>query len=142
MTFESQLAELDRRVKLLENLFGHPAPLVVEGVPIRIKSIQVAIAKHYGITLRDVFGPARNQQFLQPRHLAMYLCRCLFPRPSLHELGRHFHRDHGAVFHAIRVVKNRIDTESKYAAEVEQWKQFFRLAAPSPSTLNDIKNAP
>lgn len=67
-----------------------------------MKRVTAAVAKHYQQSVADVRGPTRRQSVVQPRSLAMYLCRQL-TSASYAEIGRYFgNRDHTTVLYACR----------------------------------------
>jgi len=68
-----------------------------------------------GVTRRDVLGPLRDTPTITCRHTAMALIRQTRQLSSI-QVGRFFKRDHGTVLHAEAQVRNRCDTEPKYAA--------------------------
>ena len=84
-----------------------------------VRSIQLATARHYSLTLAELVGPRRHQGVVKPRQLAMWLARrltgCSFP-----ELGRAFGgRDHTTVLYACRKLDRMIaeDTDLRDVAE-------------------------
>lgn len=58
-------------------------------------------AKHFGVTPEELVGKSQQSHLVEPRHLAMYLCREL-TNASYPGIGRIFGRHHTSVFHAIR----------------------------------------
>lgn len=84
-----------------------------------VEAIQELVCKSFRITIQDMLGPARPQEIVWPRQVAAYLCR-RFTEFSLPALGRMFGgRDHGTILHAIRAVRNRIDTNRKVKKQIE-----------------------
>lgn len=71
------------------------------------QDIKLAVAAHYGITVRDLVGHSRRRDMAHPRQLAMYLCRKLLGL-SMPVIGRIFGgRDHTTVLHAVKCVEGR-----------------------------------
>lgn len=67
-----------------------------------IREIQSAVCQVWRITHNDLISSCRQDTLVEPRHIAMALCRRLTPK-SLPEIGRHFgHRDHTTVLHAVK----------------------------------------
>jgi chromosomal replication initiator protein len=84
-----------------------------------VTEIQVATARHFGISTDELLSSARSPRIAWPRQVAMYLSRELTDE-SLPSIGRHFGgRDHTTVLHACRRASTRItdDTESREAVE-------------------------
>lgn len=67
-----------------------------------MKHVAAAIAKQFQQTVADLRGETRRQSVVQPRNLAMHLCRRL-TGASYAEIGRYFgNRDHTTVLHSCR----------------------------------------
>jgi chromosomal replication initiation ATPase DnaA len=77
----------------------------VEGVLGRVET-------YYGLTREDLIGKDRHQSMVQPRHIAMYLCRQL-TKASSTEVGAVFSCDHSNVLHACaKIAAQRADSVS------------------------------
>lgn len=67
-----------------------------------MKHISAAIAKQFQQSVADLRGQTRRQSVVQPRNLAMHLCRRL-TGSSYAAIGRYFgNRDHTTVLHSCR----------------------------------------
>lgn len=67
-----------------------------------IKHVAAAVAKQFQQSVADLRGQTRRQSVVQPRNLAMHLCRRL-TGASYAEIGRYFgNRDHTTVLHSCR----------------------------------------
>lgn len=63
------------------------------------------VAAHYGFSSKDLRGKKRDNQLVQARQVAMYLCRELFGE-SYPSLGRIFGgKDHSTVMYAVRKIR-------------------------------------
>ena len=81
-----------------------------------LEAIARAAASKYGITLRDIRGPSRHPQFVEPRHMAMHLAR-LHTDLSFVAIGAYFgNRDPATVRHACRAAASRIATDPAVAS--------------------------
>lgn len=79
-----------------------------------------AVCKHFRVSKEDILCQARTQNFVRPRHVAMYLTKELTGR-SLPEIGRRFAgRDHTTVLSAIRKIETLLITDVELAATVEE----------------------
>jgi chromosomal replication initiator protein len=66
------------------------------------RSITIAVAKHFGMSVSALKGKSRQQTIVEARGLAMHLVRRLTDA-SYAEIGRYFgNRDHTTVLHACR----------------------------------------
>jgi chromosomal replication initiator protein len=64
------------------------------------------VAEHYNVDPADITSKKRNQEFAQPRHVVMYLCRKLtdYPYNQIAKiLGK---KDHSTVIHGYDKIKN------------------------------------
>ncbi|MGA7807135.1 helix-turn-helix domain-containing protein [Bradyrhizobium sp.] len=84
---------------------------------IKIADIQMAVCRHYGVSVGDLLSPSRTAKLAYPRRLAMYLARELTHR-SWHHIGRLFRRDHTTAIHAIRKVAGELLQDANLAHDV------------------------
>jgi len=64
----------------------------------------------------------RKREYVQDRHITMFLCKHIFKRKTLGYIGKYFcSGDHATVLHAIKSVNNLRETDKKY-------KKYFDLA--------------
>ncbi len=108
----SSLTEQELCVSLaMEHLRDHS-----HGVTSRLLSIadvQQAVVQQFNIALADLTGARRTQNLVQPRQVAMYLCRQLLSS-SFPEIARNFGgRDHSTVIYACTKMEEamRMDTQ-------------------------------
>lgn len=72
--------------------------------------IQRAVAEHFDLRLTDMSSKRRPRSVVQPRQVAMYLCRRL-TRASLPEIANAFGKTHATVLHACKAIHDRLDVE-------------------------------
>jgi len=83
--------------------------------PVTIDQIQRAVAEHFDVRNADLRGRSRQRQIVQPRQLAMYLCKELIPSLSLNDIGEAFGgRDHTTVMYACEQVGKRVKNEPHF----------------------------
>jgi chromosomal replication initiator protein len=82
-----------------------------------IRSIQRAVAEHFGVTLLDLLSDRRAAKIARPRQVAMWIVRHSTPR-SLPEIGRMFKRDHTTVIHALAQIDALMARDDRFDAEV------------------------
>ena len=86
---------------------------------INVNSIKKIVGKHFNIKMEDFNSKRKTQSIAWPRQIAMYLTTELTDL-SLPEIGREFNRDHSTVVHARDVVKEKIEVDPFFAAEINQ----------------------
>jgi chromosomal replication initiator protein len=80
---------------------------------VSVKLIQKVVAEHFEIRLEDMKSRRRPENIAFPRQVAMFLTREM-TELSLSAIGEEFGgRDHGTVLHAHRLVKDRMEIDSK-----------------------------
>ena len=86
---------------------------------INVNSIKKIVGKHFSIKMEDFNSKRKTQSVAWPRQIAMFLTTELTDL-SLPEIGREFNRDHSTVVHARDTVKEKINTDPFFAAEINQ----------------------
>ncbi len=81
--------------------------------------IKKVVGKHFNIHMEDFSSKRKTQSVAWPRQIAMYLATELTDL-SLPEIGREFNRDHSTVVHARDLIKEKINTDPFFAAEINQ----------------------
>lgn len=77
------------------------------------------VAEHFGINPEDITSKKRNSEFVQPRHIAMYLCREL-TSTSLVNIGKIMgKRDHTTVMNGVNNISERIKIEPELRNRVD-----------------------
>ena len=66
---------------------------------VSIATIQRMVCAEFGLTHIELVSNRRERRIVQPRQIALYLCRELTPL-SLPQIGKPFLRDHSTVHHA------------------------------------------
>jgi chromosomal replication initiator protein len=81
---------------------------------IDIEFIQQAVVNYYKISIEDLNGKRRNKGVVEPRQVAMYLCR-LLTKNSFPEIGAAFgQRDHTTVMHACNKVEQDMESDANF----------------------------
>lgn len=98
---------------------------------IRVAEIQHAVAQHFGLTIADLRGTARERRVARPRQVAMYLSRRMTTR-SLQEIGNQFGgRDHTTVLYASRHITKLRDNDPDLHDDVREVLKLIPSARPS-----------
>lgn len=94
------------------------------GSRVTIEYIQRLVGEHFRVPVEELKGARRQRSILQPRQVAMYLCRRLTDS-SLPEIGRAFGgRDHTTVLHAVEKVEREITQDGHRKRQVDQLTQL------------------
>lgn len=83
-----------------------------------IESIQKLVSDYYQIKPADLKSPRRIRSLVEPRQVAMYLCRKHL-HASFPEIGHKFGgKDHTTVIHAVRKIEDHITQNAKLRDDV------------------------
>lgn len=86
----------------------------------KVQTIQIAVAKHYGVSRLDLLSSRRTHNIVRPRQVAMFLAKHL-TFMSLPQIGRKFgNRDHTTVLHAVRKIERLRATDDWVRADVDR----------------------
>ena len=73
------------------------------------KAIQTVVADYFGIDVADLVSQKRTKELVQPRQIAMYMCREL-TQMSYANIAQAFNREnHTTVIHACKQIENMVD---------------------------------
>ena len=86
---------------------------------VNVNTIKKIVGKHFNIKMEDFNSKRKTQSVAWPRQIAMFLTTDLTDL-SLPEIGREFNRDHSTVVHARDIVKERIEKDPFFSAEINQ----------------------
>ncbi len=88
-------------------------------VSVSVNTIKKIVGKHYSIRMEDFNAKRKTQSIAWPRQIAMFLTTEMTDL-SLPEIGREFNRDHSTVVHARDTVKEKVNIDPFFAAEINQ----------------------
>lgn len=100
---------------LIKRLFGE-RPL--ESNYCTIAAIKEAVAAHFGISPDELLRRSRKEEFLKPRHIALYLCQSLL-EISASAIGQAFEQDRSTVLNAVERIKRDLEEDPKLKDAVE-----------------------
>lgn len=87
---------------------------------LRVEDIQIAVSDYYHVDVGVLRSDLRFKDLMKPRHIAMFLSRCLMPHYSLPAIGRKFNnRDHSTVLHAVRKIYRLKKEDEGLAKDLE-----------------------
>lgn len=73
------------------------------------KAIQTVVADYFGIDVADLVSQKRTKELVQPRQIAMYMCREL-TQMSYANIAQAFNREnHTTVIHACKQIESMVD---------------------------------
>lgn len=81
------------------------------------------VAEHFGLRVEDLASTKRNRDVVNPRQIAMYLCRELTTAP-LALIGSYMGgRDHTTIMHGIEKVADSLDRDENLRSTIEILKK-------------------
>jgi chromosomal replication initiator protein len=87
---------------------------------VSIETIQQIVASHYKIDVKEINSKKRNKRLVEPRQIAMFLCR-KFTDASYPHIGSCFGgRDHTTVIHANDKIAKDIQDNKELASIIEE----------------------
>ena len=99
------------------------------GSRITVGLIQQRVAGYFQLDVETLRGASRHRSILQPRQLAMFLCRKL-TESSLPEIGRMFGgRDHSTVLHAVAKIERELAQDFHKKDTVGRLQQLVLTAS-------------
>jgi chromosomal replication initiation ATPase DnaA len=85
-----------------------------------IDEIVDAVSTYFQIQPERIIGSERKQEYVRPRHIAMFLCDEL-TQQSVSEIARYFDlRDHASIIYAIRKIGEAVDEDRVLFQEVSE----------------------
>lgn len=95
---------------------------------ITIESIKKVVAEYFDIDIEQLKGKTRKRHIVQARQAAMFLAK-QYTGKSLKAIGKHFGgRDHSTVIHANQAVSNLIDTNERFANDMDELNKIIRMS--------------
>lgn len=106
-------------IAIAKELLADILQLEEQKLAVNVNAIKKVVGKHFNIKMEDFNSKRKTQSIAWPRQIAMFLANDLTDL-SLPEIGREFNRDHTTVIHARDVVKEKIESDPFFAAEINQ----------------------
>lgn len=82
------------------------------------------VAEYYNISIKRVVGVGRSKWVVQPRQIAMWICRNVLVM-SFPDVGRMFERDHSTVMQACDRISAQLRTDREFADELDRIVRFI-----------------
>ncbi len=118
--FAAKLFERPITIDLVNDALKESA--TEEQEELQVEDIINCVCKFYKISKSDLLSKKRNKEFVEPRHVCMYLISEMMSLPLM-VIGQKMKRDHASVVHARKKI-------------TDQLKEGGRLSVD----INDIKN--
>ncbi len=90
-----------------------------------VEDIQKEVESFFKISHKDLIGPSRAKEIVQPRQIAIYLCRQMTDLP-FNTIAKRFNRDHSTAMHSVDVMEKLIREDRGIQEEVETLKHIIR----------------
>lgn len=99
----------------------------VEERKINVPEILEVVSRYYNIEEADIVGRKRKRAIVQARQVVMYLSKEL-TEASLAAIGAEMGgRDHSTVIYADRAVRDLLDTDTKFQAELKEIRDLLEV---------------
>lgn len=87
------------------------------------------VAKHYNITIKNMFKRCRKRKYATPRQIAMMLCFTFIEKSTLQKVGEKIgFRTPATVLHACRTINNLRETNKKFDEEIIELINILQLS--------------
>ena len=131
---EKLSAELAKAGQIITSLSARVAALEIsqnlkvdpDTDPGKVHLIIAQLSVDHHLEMGQLTGPSRGADLVWVRHMAIHLIRH-FTTLSCNSISKLFKRDHGAVLHALKNVRNIMETEPKRRAQVEKYLSEFKI---------------
>ena len=138
----SQYKELvtEDRIKFLSLIYSDLKYLSkMQNKVVKVESIVKYISNETGVSVKDMISKKRLKEYVDARHIAMYLT-CKHTDMTLKSIGRFFGgRDHSTVLHAKENVVNQMEVYRDLRKKVEEFDNYIKLDTfDFPQLENDL----
>lgn len=120
--FASKLFERPITIELVNDALKESASESQE--ELQVEDIINCVCKFYKINKNDLLGKKRNKEFVEPRHVCMYLISEMMSLPLI-VIGQKMKRDHASVVHARKKISDEVKSGGKLAVEINDIKNML-----------------
>ena len=97
-----------------------------ESKPMTVSDIIAKVCEHYKIDETAIHTKTRKREVVQVRQVAMYLAK-KHTDTSSSKIGQLIgNKDHATVLHACKIVKDQVDVDKAFKAEIEEIEMSLR----------------
>ena len=98
-----------------------------ESKPMTVSDIITKVCEHYKIDETAIHTKTRKREVVQVRQVAMYLAK-KHTDTSSSKIGQLIgNKDHATVLHACKIVKDQVDVDKAFKAEIEEIEMSLRM---------------
>ena len=97
------------------------APAERDDRPPSFHLIKDTVASYYRVSVANMMSGHRQTEFVEPRHVAQYLCK-LLTLASYPMVGRQFNRDSTSIISAVRKIAWRVEHNPEFVKHIEAIK--------------------
>ena len=99
-----------------------------EAKPVTIEDIIEKVCAYFGMQSSAIYAKTRKREVVQARQIAMYLAK-ENTEESSSRIGQMIgNKDHATVLHACRIVKNQVEVDKAFRAQVDEIRSSLHLA--------------
>lgn len=111
-------------VDFAKSLVEQYTKTVKEEIP--LETIYKVVCKYYDISPNEVLSKKRKRELVEARQIIMYLAK-RYTKKSMESIGKELGgRDHSTVLYAIKTVKNLMETDKRFRADVEEIEKILK----------------
>ena len=97
-----------------------------ESKPMTVSDIIAKVCEHYKIDETAIHTKTRKREVVQVRQVAMYLAQQHTEASSFTSGQLSGNQDHATVWHACKIVKDQVDVDKSFKAEIEEIEMSLR----------------
>lgn len=120
--FASKLFERPITIDLVNDALKESASETQE--ELQVEDIINCVCKFYKINKNDLLGKKRNREFVEPRHVCMYLISEMMSLPLI-VIGQKMKKDHASVVHARKKISEEIKNDGALAVKINDIKNMI-----------------
>lgn len=99
------------------------------------------VASYYRVNENSIYSIRRHAELIKYKHIAIHFIYNYLTM-SLNQIGREFpgkngHLDHATVLFAVKSVQNQIDSNKRYAMEINEIDRRIKLLIEDPKEENE-----
>ncbi len=120
--FAAKLFERPITIDLVNDALKESATEAQE--ELQVEDIINCVCKFYKISKNDLLGKKRNKEFVEPRHVCMYLISEMMSLPLI-VIGQKMKRDHASVVHARKKIADQLKEGGRLSVEINDIKNML-----------------
>jgi len=81
------------------------------------------VAEYFGLRIEDILGKSQTRECVQPRQIAMHLCRSKLKMPFM-KIGELFSRDHSTIISGVKQIQKLLDQDDR--EKINAWYAIYK----------------